>query len=57
MLRGDIVVAFGQVAITRVDDRHWVLGEEQINKVVDVSVIRRGERRTIPVTPVESARD
>jgi len=55
--QGDIVVAFGEVAITGVDDLHRVLGEEQINKVVDVSVIRRGERRTIPVTPVESARD
>jgi S1-C subfamily serine protease len=55
--KADIVVAFGDVAITGVDDLHRVLGEEQINKVVDVAVIRGGERRTISITPVESARD
>ena len=55
--KADIVVAFGDVAITGVDDLHRVLGEEQINKVVDVGVIRRGERRTISIMPVESAKD
>ena len=55
--QGDIVVAFGDVAITGVDDLHRVLGEEQINKVVDVAVIRGGQRRTISITPVESQRD
>src|SRR6266566_3584394 len=55
--QGDIVVAFGDVAIAGVDDLHRVLGEEQINKVVDVAVIRGGQRRTISITPVESQRD
>ncbi len=55
--KGDIIVAFGEVAITGVDDLHRVLGEEQINVAVDVAVIRAGRRRTIAVTPVESQRD
>jgi S1-C subfamily serine protease len=55
--KGDMIVAFGDVAITGVDDLHRVLGEEQIDTAVDVAVIRRGSRRTIAVTPVESQRD
>jgi len=55
--KGDIIVAFGDVAVAGVDDLHRVLGEEQINKPVDVAVIRSGRRRTIAVTPVESQRD
>jgi S1-C subfamily serine protease len=55
--QGDIVVAFGDVAVNGVDDLHRILGEEQINKAVDVAVIRAGRRRTISITPVESQRD
>ena len=55
--KGDIIVAFGDVAIAGVDDLHRVLGEEQINRAVDVAVIRGGRRRTIAVTPVESQRN
>jgi S1-C subfamily serine protease len=55
--KGDIIVAFGAVAVTGVDDLHRVLGEEQIDTAVDVAVIRRGSRRTIAVTPAESQRD
>src|SRR5258705_452208 len=40
-----------------VDDLHRVLGEEQINRAVDVAVIRGGRRRSIAVTPVESQRN
>ncbi len=55
--RGDIIVAFGDVAVAGVDDLHRVLGEDQINKAVDVAVIRSGRRRAIAVTPMESQRD
>jgi S1-C subfamily serine protease len=54
--KGDIIVAFGDMAVAGVDDLHRVLGEEQINTAVDVAVIRGGRRRTIAVTPVESQR-
>ena len=55
--KGDIIVALGDVAVSGVDDLHRVLGEEQINKAVDIAVIRSGQRRTIPVTPIESQRN
>src|SRR5262245_34975011 len=51
---GDIVFAFGDVAVTGVDDLHRILGEERINRAADVAVIRRGQRRTISLTPVEA---
>lgn len=54
---GDIIIAFGDVAVTGVDDLHRILGDEQINTVAEVAVIRGGHRRTIRVTPVESQRD
>jgi len=47
----------GDVAVSGVDDLHRVLGEEQIDKAVEVAVIRAGKRRVIAVTPVESQRD
>ena len=55
--QGDILVSFGDVAVSGVDDLHRVLGEEQIDAVVEVAVIRAGQRRVIRVTPVESQRD
>jgi S1-C subfamily serine protease len=54
--QGDMIIAFGDVAVTGVDDLHRILGEEQINAPVDVAVIRGGHRRVIAVTPVESGR-
>jgi S1-C subfamily serine protease len=54
--QGDIIIAFGEVAVTGIDDLHRVLGEEQIDNTVAVSVMRAGRRRTVAVTPVESAR-
>lgn len=53
--QGDMIIAAGDVAVTGVDDLHRILGEEQINSVVDVAVIRAGQRRVIAVTPVESS--
>jgi S1-C subfamily serine protease len=53
---GDILVAFGDVAVTGVDDLHRVLGEEQIQRTVDITVIRGGHRHVVAVSPVESAR-
>jgi len=54
--QGDIIIAFGSVAVTGVDDLHRILGEERINTPGDVAVIRGGVRRLIAVTPVESDR-
>ena len=56
LAEGDILVAFGDVAVTGVDDLHRVLGEEQIQRAVDITVLRGNHRHVFAVTPVESAR-
>ena len=38
-----------------IDDVHRILHEERINTLVEVSLIRKGERRTLSLTPVEAA--
>ena len=47
--KGDIIVAFGDVAVTGVDDLHRILSDEQIGKVVDAAVIRGGRRKTAAI--------
>jgi len=53
--QGDIVYAMGDAAVAGIDDLHRILNEERINTPIDVSVIRKGERRTLSLTPVEAA--
>ncbi|MFI5370219.1 MAG: S1C family serine protease [Candidatus Eisenbacteria bacterium] len=52
---GDIVVAFGEAVIRDVDDLHRALTETSIGVAVPVTMLRRGEKRTVSVTPIESA--
>jgi S1-C subfamily serine protease len=52
--KGDIVYAMSGAAVAGIDDMHRILNEERINLPVEVSLIRKGERRTISLTPVES---
>ena len=51
--QGDIVYAMGDAAVAGIDDLHRILNEERINTPVEVSLIRKGERRTLSLTPVE----
>ena len=44
----------GDAAVTGIDDLHRILNEERINTAVEVSLIRKGERRTLSLTPVEA---
>ena len=53
--KGDIVYAMGGAAVAGIDDLHRILNEERINTPVEVSLIRRAERRTLSLTPVEAA--
>jgi S1-C subfamily serine protease len=53
--QGDIVYAMGDAAVAGIDDLHRILNEERIHTPIDVSVIRKGERRTLSLTPVEAA--
>jgi len=52
--QGDIVYAMGGAAVAGIDDMHRILNEERINLPVEVSLIRKGERRTVSLTPVEA---
>ena len=52
--KGDIVYAMSGAVVAGIDDMHRILNEERINLPVEVSLIRKGERRTISLTPVEA---
>ena len=52
--KGDIVYAMGGAAVAGIDDLHRILNEERINTAVEMSLIRKGERRTLSLTPVEA---
>jgi S1-C subfamily serine protease len=51
---GDIVYAIGDAAVAGIDDLHRILNEERINTAVDVLLIRKGQRRTLSLTPLET---
>jgi S1-C subfamily serine protease len=53
---GDLVVAFGAEEISAVDDLHRLLTWERIGIIIPVTVIRRGERLTIEIIPIEKGR-
>jgi S1-C subfamily serine protease len=55
--KGDIVIAFGDQAVTGVDDLHRLLGEEHIGVASAVAVLRRGERQLLRIVPAESQRN
>ena len=55
--KGDVILAFGQNAVTGVDDLHRLLSEEHIGLASPLLVLRGGERRTVTVVPAESERD
>jgi S1-C subfamily serine protease len=52
---GDIVVAFGEAVIRSVDDLHRALTEIVIGVPTPVTLLRRGEKRTLTVTPIDPA--
>jgi S1-C subfamily serine protease len=51
---GDIIYAIGDAAVAGIDDLHRILNEERINTAVDVLLIRKGQRRTLSLTPLET---
>jgi S1-C subfamily serine protease len=50
---GDLIVAFDDQPIAAVDDLHRALTWKRIGTLVPVTVIRRGERLTIEIIPIE----
>ena len=51
---GDIMVAFGPEPIRGVDDLHRLLSETVIGVSVEVTLLRRGNKRALAVIPAES---
>ena len=51
---GDIVLGFDQLPITGVDDLRKALSDGAIGRESQLEILRRGERRTASVTPIES---
>jgi len=52
---GDIVYAMGDAPVAGIDDLHRILNEERINIPAEVSLIRKGERRAVSLTPIEAS--
>ena len=52
---GDIVYAMGDAPVAGIDDLHRILNEERINTPAEVSLIRKGERRAVSLTPIEAS--
>jgi serine protease Do len=53
---GDIIVSFGDAAVTSVDDLQRLLTEARIGDGVDIAVLRRDRQLTLHITPRESRR-
>jgi S1-C subfamily serine protease len=51
---GDVLVSFDDAAIAGVDDLHRALTAERVGLPVDIGVLRRVERLTLTVVPVEA---
>ncbi len=50
---GDIIVAFDGKTVSSVDDLHKLLDESTIGKRSELSVLRKGRKQLINITPVE----
>ena len=51
---GDIIVSFGDAAVTSIDDLHRLLTDARIGDGVDIGVLRRDRQLTLRITPRES---
>ena len=51
---GDVILAFDGQTVSGIDDLHRLLTEERIGRATAVTVLRRGARRQITITPAES---
>lgn len=50
---GDIIIGFDDEAVSGIDDLHKLLTGERVGIKTKIDVIRRTERKTLEVTPVE----
>ena len=54
---GDVIVAFAGTPVSGGDDLHRLLTEDLIGRVSDITLLRRGRREVVAITPAESQRD
>ena len=54
---GDLILGCGDDAVTSVEDLHRYLTDERVSVPTPVTILRRGQRRTLVVVPAESRRD
>jgi S1-C subfamily serine protease len=54
---GDVILAFAGVPVSGVDDLHRLLTEDRIGTATDITMLRRGRREVLAITPAESQRD
>jgi S1-C subfamily serine protease len=50
---GDVIVQFAGVAVSGIDDLHRQLTDERIGQKTSMTVLRRGKRHTLTITPGE----
>jgi S1-C subfamily serine protease len=50
---GDVIVQFAGLAVSGIDDLHRQLTDERIGQAVSVTVLRRGRRQAVTITPGE----
>ena len=51
---GDVILAFDEQTVTGIDDLHRLLTDERIGVATRVTVLRRGARTQVTITPGES---
>ena len=56
LMEGDIVVAFDGRPVHGVDDLHRVLTDTRIGVAATLTILRRGQKREVEITPIESPR-
>jgi S1-C subfamily serine protease len=54
LLEGDVIVGYDDHPVEGIDTLHQLLTEEKVGVQAVVTVIRRGEKKTLSIVPQES---
>jgi S1-C subfamily serine protease len=54
LVAGDVIIAFGDVPVSGIDDLQRVLTSEQIGVPGAVTILRNGVRRDLAIVPAEA---
>jgi S1-C subfamily serine protease len=52
--KGDVILAFDECPVTGIDDLHRLLTEERIDRRVEITMLRNGQRKALSIRPRES---